>query len=189
MVERLALAAQQVLGLEAEGTDVLVHHHSVERGARFRGLVHHDELDYSLRTTVRSQAMALTISELAHSASVGVETVRFYQRKGLLFDPKPAALGGAAGRRHYGKEEVRRLGFIRKAQGAGFTLEEIAELLELDRSNDRPRARAMAKSRITALDGRIAELQAARRSLEGLAKECARDEAGPCPIIAAFEGY
>jgi MerR family mercuric resistance operon transcriptional regulator len=69
--------------------------------------------------------MALTISELARSAAVGVETVRFYQRKGLLFDPKPAALGGAAGRRHYGEDEVRRLSFIRKAQGAGFTLDEV----------------------------------------------------------------
>ena len=131
--------------------------------------------------------MALTISELARGVGVGVETVRFYQRKGLLFDPKPAALGGAAGRRHYGEDEVRRLRFIRKAQGAGFTLDEIAELLELDRSNDRPRAREMAKSRIAALDERIAELQSARRSLEGLAKECARGAIGPCPIIAAFE--
>jgi MerR family transcriptional regulator, mercuric resistance operon regulatory protein len=133
--------------------------------------------------------MGLTISELARSASVGVETVRFYQRKGLLFDPKPTALGSATGRRHYGEEEVRRLSFIRKAQAAGFTLDEIAELLALDRSEDRARARAMAQARIAALDERIADLQAARRSLEGLAKECARGDAGPCPIIAAFEGY
>jgi MerR family mercuric resistance operon transcriptional regulator len=130
--------------------------------------------------------MALTISELARSASVGVETVRFYQRRGLLFDPKPAALGGAAGRRHYGEEEVRRLRFIRKAQGAGFTLEEIAELLELDRSNDRPRAREMARVRIAALDEKIADLEAARRALEGLARECARSGDGPCPIISSF---
>lgn len=130
---------------------------------------------------------ALTISELARGAGVGVETVRFYQRKGLLFDPRPAATAGAAGRRHYGEDEVRRLRFIRSAQRAGFTLEEIAELLELDRSNDRPRARAMARARIAALDERIAELQAARKSLQGLASACAKGEAGPCPIIAAFE--
>jgi MerR family mercuric resistance operon transcriptional regulator len=131
--------------------------------------------------------MALTISELARSAGVGVETVRFYQRKGLLADPKPASTGGARGRRHYGADEARRLRFIRTAQRAGFTLEEIAELLDLDRSNDRPRAREMASIRIAALDERIAELQAARRSLESLARECARSEEGPCPIIAAFE--
>jgi MerR family mercuric resistance operon transcriptional regulator len=132
--------------------------------------------------------MSLTISELARSAGIGVETVRFYQRKGLIFDPKPSATGGAKGRRHYGEDEARRLRFIRTAQRAGFTLEEIAELLELDSSNDRPRAREMARARIASLDERIAELQAARKSLEGLARECARGGAGPCPIIAAFEG-
>jgi MerR family transcriptional regulator, mercuric resistance operon regulatory protein len=131
--------------------------------------------------------MALTISELARSAGVGVETVRFYQRKGLLFDPRPGSVPGGAGRRHYGEEEVRRLRFVRTAQRAGFTLDEIGELLELDRSNDRARARTMAQARIAALDERIAELQAARASLEGLARECARAEQGPCPIIAAFE--
>lgn len=131
--------------------------------------------------------MAFTISELARGAGVGVETVRFYQRKGLLFDPRPTATASSGGRRHYGDDEVRRLRFIRTAQRAGFTLEEIRELLELDRSDDRPRARAMAQARITALDERIAELQAARGSLEGLARECARSELGPCPIIEAFE--
>lgn len=131
--------------------------------------------------------MALTISELARVAGVGVETVRFYQRKALLFDPRPASVAGGAGRRHYGPDEVRRLRFIRTAQRAGFTLEEIRELLELDRSNDRPRAREMARTRIAALDERIAELLAARRSLEGLARECARSDKGPCPIIEAFD--
>ncbi|MBV1687274.1 MerR family DNA-binding protein [Novosphingobium sp. G106] len=131
--------------------------------------------------------MALTISELARSADVGVETIRFYQRKGLLFDPRPSAVASGSGRRHYGEDEVRRLRFIRGAQRAGFTLEEIGELLELDRSDDRPRARAMAQARIAALDARIGELQAARSALQGLARECARSEQGPCPIIAAFE--
>lgn len=129
--------------------------------------------------------MAMTISELARGAGVGVETVRFYQRKGLLFDPRGSTLSG---RRHYGADEAQRLRFIRSAQRAGFTLEEIAELLALDRSEDRPRARKMARTRIAALDAKIAELQAARRSLETLAKECARAGKGPCPIIAAFEG-
>jgi MerR family mercuric resistance operon transcriptional regulator len=130
--------------------------------------------------------MALTISELARSAGVGVETVRFYQRKGLLFDPRPTAtrLGG---QRHYGDEDVRRLRFIRSAQGAGFTLDEIKELVALDRSEDRPRAREMAQARIAALDGRIRELLRARRALKVLAQDCASAGAGPCPIIAAFD--
>lgn len=131
--------------------------------------------------------MAMTISQLAQSAGVGVETVRFYQRKGLLFDPQPARLGGVNGRRHYGPDEQRRLGFIRSAQTAGFTLAEIAELLELDRSNDRPRARAMAASRIADLDRKIAEMSEARDRLRKLASDCAGSTKGPCPIIAAFE--
>jgi MerR family mercuric resistance operon transcriptional regulator len=131
--------------------------------------------------------VAMTISELARSAGVGVETVRFYQRKGMLFDPRPGAIGGAAGRRHYGEDELRRLRFIRKAQRAGFKLGEIAELLALDRSGDRARARQMAKIRIAALDEKIAEMQSARRSLESLARECAKSDVGDCPIIASFE--
>lgn len=132
--------------------------------------------------------MAMTISELARGGGVGVETVRFYQRRGLLPDPKPGSGIAAPGRRHYGEEESRRLRFIRAAQRAGFTLEEIGDLLALDRTDDRARARAMANARIAALDEKIAELQAARRSLEGLARECAKGGKGPCPIIAAFEG-
>ena len=131
---------------------------------------------------------AMTISQLARGAGVGVETVRYYQRRGLLPDPHPQKMG-ATGIRHYGPDELRRLRFIRQAQTAGFTLEEIAELLRHDSSGDRPRARARARSRIAALDARIAELRRARQSLARLARECAAGEAGPCPIIAAFEGH
>jgi MerR family mercuric resistance operon transcriptional regulator len=130
---------------------------------------------------------AMSIAELARSAGVGVETVRYYQRRGLLSDPRPHKTG-VSGIRHYGHEEARRLRFIRTAQNAGFTLEEIAELLRLDSSGDRPRAREMARSRIAALDARIAELQQARQSLARLARECGAGDKGPCPIIASFEG-
>lgn len=130
---------------------------------------------------------AMTISQLARSAGVGVETVRYYQRRGLLPDPRPQRTG-ASGIRHYGLDEARRLRFIRSAQAAGFTLEEIAELLRLDASGDRPRARAMARARIAELDARIAELEKARQSLARLARECAAGDKGPCPIIASFEG-
>ena len=127
--------------------------------------------------------MALRISELARAGGVGVETVRFYQRKQLLEAPGGPAVGG----RHYGSDDVRRLRFIRSAQQAGFTLAEIAELLELDRSNDRARAREMAAARIADLDRQIAALSRAREQLGGLARECARGGKGPCPIIASFE--
>ena len=131
--------------------------------------------------------MALSIAGLARSAGVGVETVRYYQRRGLLPDPRPQRTG-ANGIRHYGPDETRRLKFIRSAQAAGFTLEEIGELLRLDSSGDRPRAREMARARIEALDDKIAELQRARQSLSKLARECAAGDKGPCPIIASFEG-
>jgi len=126
---------------------------------------------------------ALRISELAKKGGVGVETVRFYQRKGLLDPPNGAATAG----RHYGADDVRRLRYIRKAQTAGFTLSEIAELIDLDRADDRPRARDMARSRIAALDARIAELSEARAALSKLAKDCAKSGPGPCPILAAFD--
>ena len=129
---------------------------------------------------------AMSISQLARSAGVGVETVRYYQRRGLLPDPRPQKTG-TNGIRHYGPDEARRLRFIRSAQNAGFTLEEIAELLRLDASGDRPRAREMARERIAELDAKIAELEKARQSLARLARECAAGDKGPCPIIASFE--
>lgn len=130
---------------------------------------------------------AMSIAQLARSAGVGVETVRYYQRRGLLPDPRPQKTG-VHGIRHYGEDEARRLRFIRSAQTAGFTLEEIAELLRLDSTDDRPRAREMARLRIAALDEQIATLQKARQSLSKLARECAAGDKGPCPIIASFEG-
>jgi MerR family mercuric resistance operon transcriptional regulator len=132
--------------------------------------------------------MAHTIATLAREGGVGVETVRYYQRRGLLRTPEKS--GGSAlsgGIRRYEVEDVRRLRFIRAAQGAGFTLEQIGELLELEAGQDRARARALARERIAALDDRIAELQAARASLSRLATACAASDTGPCPIIEAFE--
>ncbi len=125
---------------------------------------------------------AMTISRLARAGGVGVETVRYYQRRGLLGTPEKS--GGV---RHYGAQDVRRLGFIRSAQTAGFTLEQIGELLALDAGEDRARARELARERIAALDAKIAELGAARASLAKLAADCAASARGPCPIIAAFD--
>jgi MerR family mercuric resistance operon transcriptional regulator len=132
---------------------------------------------------VRSQeAQSLTIGQLASAAGVGVETVRFYQRQGLIATP---TRGG--GIRHYGAEDLRRLRFIRAAQGAGFTLKEIGELLSLDAGEDRSRARALAAARIEALDAKIADLDRARTALRRLAADCAEGEKGPCPILTSFD--
>ncbi|WP_150292298.1 MerR family transcriptional regulator [Sphingobium estronivorans] len=132
--------------------------------------------------------MAMTISGLARAGGVGIETVRFYQRRGLLDRPdRPESGGISGGVRRYADEDVRRLRFIRSAQAAGFTLEQIGELLRLDAGQDRTRARELAAERLAALDLKIAELQTARDSLRRLASACHASEEGPCPIIAAFE--
>lgn len=132
---------------------------------------------------VRSQARSdMTISWLARAAEVGVETVRYYQRRGLMEVP-PAA--GAV--RRYGERDLARLHFIRHAQAAGFTLEEIRELIVLDRREARPRVRQLAAARVEALDAQIATLRHARDRLARLAKECSAGSSGPCPIIEAFE--
>jgi len=123
----------------------------------------------------------LTIGTLAREGGVGVETVRYYQRRGLLAQPRRGD-----GIRRYGNEDLRRLRFIRTAQAAGFTLEQVAELLALDATEDRAKARTLARARIVALDAKITELQTARDALKRLARECA-SSTGPCPIIAAFE--
>ncbi len=84
-----------------------------------------------------------TIAGLAREAGIGVETVRFYQRRGLLEEPeRPGGPGSAGGFRRYGEVHAERLRFIRAAKTAGFTLAEIAELLRLDAVADRARARA-----------------------------------------------
>lgn len=132
---------------------------------------------------VQSQApLSLTIGKLAAAGGVGVETIRFYQRKGLLGTPSRDS-----GFRHYGPEDVRRLRFIKQAQAAGFTLEEIRELLALDAGEDRSRARELARTRIEALTARIAELERARGALQRLARECGEGSNGPCPILASFD--
>ena len=130
----------------------------------------------------------MTIAGLAKAGGVGVETVRYYQRRGLLAEPpRSGGTGLGGGVRRYGADDVRRLRFIRSAQSAGFTLEEVGALLALDASNDRARARALAAGRIAALDAKIAELEQARAALTRLADSCAAGRRGPCPIIAAFD--
>ena len=140
---------------------------------------------YNFRTMVQSQAVvSLTIGRLAAAGGVGVETIRFYQRRGLLQTPTRES-----GIRRYGSGDVRRLRFIKQAQAAGFTLDQIGELLALDASDDRKRARELAGSRIAVLDEKIAELERARDSLRRLAQECGSGSKGPCPILSSFEQH
>lgn len=130
----------------------------------------------------------LTIARLARAGDVGVETVRYYQRRGLMPQPERPASGGLGGGvRRYNASDVARLRFIRAAQSAGFTLGEIGELLALDATEDRTRVRELARKRVTALDDKIAELTTARGALNRLADRCASRGSGPCPILEAFE--
>lgn len=107
--------------------------------------------------------------------------MRFYQRRGLL--PTPSRDEGV---RRYGPEELGRLRFIKQAQVAGFTLQQIYELLSLDAAHDRGRVRALAIERVKSLETKIAELSRARDALKRLAKECAKGSTGPCPILDSF---
>jgi MerR family mercuric resistance operon transcriptional regulator len=125
----------------------------------------------------------MTIAKLARAADVGVETVRYYQRRGLI--PVPRAAGKTAYRQYDG-DHLQRLLFIRKAQAAGFTLEEIKELLALDRTRDRARVRELAGKRLEALARQAEELETSRKALQRLLGACRGTGRGPCPIIEAF---
>ena len=122
----------------------------------------------------------MTIGNLARAAGVHVETIRFYQRRGLLPQPKRPP----AGARRYGEEAAARLRFIRRAQDVGFSLDEVAELLRLDRGcHD---ARALATAKLAAVERRIADLARMRKTLRALIGRCAQGDSGGCPIIEAL---
>ena len=128
--------------------------------------------------------LSLTVGELAKAAGVHVETVRYYQRRGLLATPERRY--GTI--RRYTDADHNQLRFIRRAQHLGFTLEEIAQLLALDALRDRDRARTLAEIKVADLDARIVDLQAMRRVLVERIAHCAHGQsAEPCPILDAFQ--
>ena len=123
---------------------------------------------------------AMTIGVLARATGVHVETVRFYQRRGLLLQPKRPP----AGVRRYGEEAAARLRFIKRAQDIGFTLGEIAELLRLQRGcRD---AHSLASAKLVAVDRRLADLTRMRKTLRGLIGQCEAGKSRGCPIIEAL---
>ena len=125
----------------------------------------------------------LTIGAVAKSCGVNVETVRYYQRRGLLEAPRRPA-GGV---RRYGEDAVRRLRFIRRAQALGFTLGQIAELLRLERTPDCERARKLAAAKLADVELRLADLERMRQTLAVLVRACAagRDPRS-CPIVESL---
>lgn len=126
----------------------------------------------------------VTISRFARAAGVGVETVRYYQRRGLL--PVPGSNGGSY--REYDLAMVKRLRLIRGLQSAGFTLSEIGELINLDRSTQRLSIQAIASRKLEDLDKKMREMRKVSRGLKTLLAECQGARQGtPCPIIEAFD--
>ncbi|MDP1529252.1 MAG: Hg(II)-responsive transcriptional regulator [Rhodoferax sp.] len=125
-----------------------------------------------------------TIGALARAAGVNVETIRFYQRRGLLTEPdKP--LGGI---RRYGETDVERVLFIKAAQRIGFTLDEIAQLLKLDDGAHCSEARAIAELKLADVRKRLADLQRMEAALTQLVGRCAaRRGKVSCPLIAALQ--
>ena len=125
----------------------------------------------------------LSIGSLAKAAEVNVETIRYYQRRGLLDEPsKP--LGG---QRRYAASVATRVRFIKRAQQLGFTLEEIRDLLLLEDGQSCRETRLLAERKLELIETRIADLSRMRRSLKGLIAQCAEGKRPrACPIIATL---
>ena len=125
-----------------------------------------------------------TIGALARQAGVNVETIRYYQRRGLVPEPvKP--LGGI---RSYAPEDVQRLRFIKRAQQLGFSLEEVGDLLSLDDGLHCHEVEEIAGQKLVTVRDRIAQLRTIESSLSALIGKC-RNNKGKvrCPLIAALE--
>jgi len=128
----------------------------------------------------------LTIGQVARRAEVGVETVRFYERQGLLEEPARKD----SGYRQYSEDVVARLRFIRRAKELGFTLKEIAELLalRLDPDTSCAEVRGRAKAKIDDIDAKIRDLQRMRQALDKLVASCrGRGPISVCPILDALD--
>jgi MerR family mercuric resistance operon transcriptional regulator len=125
----------------------------------------------------------LTISQVAKGANVNVETVRYYQRRGLLPEPKKP-LGG---HRRYFEQDVSRLQFIKRAQVLGFTLDEIENLLRLDGADCCADTHDLAVRKLALIDEKMARLAAMRQALSGLVRQCEIGNHGQgCPIIQSL---
>jgi Hg(II)-responsive transcriptional regulator len=124
----------------------------------------------------------LTIGKLAKSAGVGVETIRYYQQRGLL--PVPESSGSY---RHYPASLGNRIRFIKRAQELGFSLEEVSELLSLEDGTDRASIRHIASLRLEEIQTKLNDLNRMKKALSHLIHKCehtGREQ--PCPIIATL---
>ena len=134
---------------------------------------------------MNTQTSSLTIGTVAKRAGVPIDTIRYYEREGLLPEP----LRRASGYRSYNETAVSRLRFIRRAKDLGFTLEEIRDLLALssDRSGGVRAVRKRAEQRLASIEARIAELVRIRKGLQQLIQACpGHGDPEQCPILRAL---
>ncbi|KPF70232.1 MerR family transcriptional regulator [beta proteobacterium AAP99] len=126
----------------------------------------------------------LTIGVLADAAGVNVETIRFYQRKGLMNEPD-RPLGGI---RRYADADLARVRFIKSAQRLGFSLDEIADLLRLEDGSHCTEAREQAERKLGDVQARLADLHRIEAALQGLVERCcAASGQVRCPLISALQ--
>ena len=125
-----------------------------------------------------------TIGRLAKQAGVGVDTVRFYERRGLLPQPQRTA----SGYRMYGEETISRIRFVRRAKRLGFTLDEIENLLKLqDEGGAKAEVKAITTRKLDQIEAKIADLTRMRAVLRTLSAECSGEgNVSTCPIIEAI---
>jgi len=128
---------------------------------------------------------SIGIGTLAKRAGVGIDTVRYYERSGLLAPSRRLA----SGYRRYTALELSRLRFIRRAQALGFTLSEVRDLLALSAKRDVARVKRSAQSKLADVDRKIAALQKIREGLATLVAACpGHGRAADCPILQALGG-
>ncbi len=131
-------------------------------------------------------AMGLTIGKVAKQAGVNIDTLRYYEREGVIAEP----VRNGSNYRVYSADTVLRVRFVKRAQELGFSLAEIKELLELRISEEASCAdvRNQAQAKIEYLDGKISSLRAMRRALSKLVAECSgQGPVSECPILDALD--
>ena len=133
------------------------------------------------RKALQDSAPRLPIGQLSRQAHCNIETIRYYERAGLL--PAPARSDG--GHRMYGTAHVMRLSFVRRARELGFTLDEVRALLHLVDKRDRPcaEARDLAAQHLGDVRVKIADLRRMETALEETIASCAEETAPECPLI------
>ncbi len=128
----------------------------------------------------------MTIGEVAEQSNVDVQTIRYYERIGLI----RKAPRTSSGYRNFSETTAQRILFIRHAQAAGFTLREISDLIELDVSAEtvNESVRERVETKVSEITKRLDELSQVREHLESLLDDCVNQDSDSCPIMDAFNG-